>query len=167
VINQDLATHFTGPFTNRAKEVFSDLFLVGDDPVMPPAIAGLDPRDQHNIDQMSFPKNVEPGILNGVSQFCANAFPLRFRLVEDRLLLDDRTVAVTNEILQVEVPGLPGNNTSRWMQLRQSPPDVITNEVVRFVECVFNEILYAQVESQCPSGFDHKRHKYLCASCMA
>jgi hypothetical protein len=31
------------------------------------------------------------------------------------------------------------------MQLRQSPPDVISNVVVRFVECVFNEILDAQV----------------------
>ena len=77
----------------------------------------------------------------------------------------NREVAISNEILQVEVPGLPGNNAFLWMQLRQSPPDVITDVVVRFVECVFNEILNAQVEYQTLLNrntfwdFDHKRHK--------
>ena len=126
----------------------------------------FDPRDQHNADQMPFPQNVEPCVLNRVAQFCSDAIPLSLRLIEDTLLLDDGTVAVTNEILQVEVPGLPGNNAFRGMQLRQSPPDVITDVVVRFVECVLNEILNAQVKCHTLLNLntfvEHKRHKTFC-----
>jgi hypothetical protein len=52
-------------------------------------------------------------------------------------------VARAHEFFQVEVPGVARHDGLLRMQLRQFPPDVVRDVVVRFVKSVPDEVFYA------------------------
>src|SRR6185503_18209991 len=63
--------------------------------------------------------------------------------MEDRLLLNDRTSFVLYKGIEIEIRRAPFDDYFVRMQLRQFPPDVISDVVVWFVVCFTNEIFHA------------------------
>jgi hypothetical protein len=76
-------------------------------------------------------------------EFSARAIPVRFDVIEERGFVNHRALFRAHERLQVKVPGLSLYDRLFRVQLRQLPPDVISNAVVRFVKRIGYEILYA------------------------
>ena len=83
VKHQYLAANFGRPVAHRAKEIFSDLAIVCNNPVMPFSVAFGSPRHEQNVQQTTAPKHVEPSVLGLIYELFAGRRPVDSGFVED------------------------------------------------------------------------------------
>jgi len=99
------------------------------------------PGYQHNVQEFPFPENVEPRVFTTTAELFPNALPFGLEMMKDRPMLDHRTLVGLREGLEVEIPLASLDDRPSRLQLRQLPPNVIRDVVVRFVKCIFDKVL--------------------------